>query len=37
MATPIDVLRNRAVLNLATVLSNPTLPAVVEIRLKVKE
>lgn len=35
--TPIDVLRNRAMLNLATVLSNPTLPAVVEIRLKVKE
>lgn len=35
--TPIEVLRNRAMLNLASVLSNPTLPAVVEIRLKVKE
>jgi hypothetical protein len=37
MATPIEVLRNRAILNLATVLSNPTLPAVTQIRLKVKE
>lgn len=37
MVTPIEVLRNRAILNLATVLSNPTLPAVAEIRLKAKE